>query len=57
MITLVNISRLLPNLVCALILWRSGLELLIANGQTSSAFLQLSTREKSVFSFPDDNLM
>ena len=28
----------------------------IANGQISSNFLELSARDKPIFSFPDDNL-
>ena len=54
MITLVNINGLLPNLVCALILWRSGLGLLM--GKFCEILTELSAGDMSIFSFPDDNL-
>ena len=38
-----------PNLVCAVILWRSGLGLLMGK------FRQVAL-DTSIFSFPDDNL-
>ena len=45
---------ILPNLVCALILWRSGLGLL--TGKFHQIFTELSTRDTPIFSFLDDNL-
>ena len=54
MITLVNINGFSPNLVCALILWRSGLGLLM--GKFRQIFTELSARDTPIFSFPDDNL-
>ena len=43
-----------PNLVCALVLWRSGLGLLM--GKFSKILTELSARDTPVFSFlPDDN--
>ena len=53
MITLVVISGFPPNLVCTLILGRSGLGLLM------SKFRQFLTElsDKSIFSFLDDNLV
>ena len=39
--------------MCALILWRSGLGLLI--GQFCQFLRELSVRDMSVFLFPDDN--
>ena len=54
MITLVNISGFSPNLVCALILWRPGLGLLM--GKFRQFFTELSARDMPIFSFPDDNL-
>ena len=54
MITWVKVSGFLPNLVCALILWRFGFRLL------RSKFLQflteISASNPSIFSFQDDNL-
>ena len=51
MITWVNIDGFSPNLVCALILRRSGLGLLMGK------FCQiLSAQDTPIFSFPDDNL-
>ena len=52
-ITGVNISGLSPNSVCALILWRFGLGLLMGN--FCQFLTELSARNMSVFSFPDDN--
>ena len=46
MITWVYVNGFSPNLVCALILWSSGLGLLMGK------FRQISP----IFSFPDDNL-
>ena len=43
-----------PNLVCALILWRSGLGLLM--GKFCQFLKELSARHMPIFSFPDDNL-
>ena len=43
-----------PNLVCALILWRSGLGLLM--GKFRLILTELSARDTPIFSFPDDNL-
>ena len=55
MITLVNINGFSPNLVCALILCRSALGLLI--GKFVKFFTELSVRDTSVFSFLDDNFI
>ena len=52
-ITLVNINRFSPNSVCALILWISGLGLLM--GKFHQFLTELSACYTSVFSFPDDN--
>ena len=54
MITWVNINGFSPNLVCALILWRSGLGLLM--GKFRQFLTELSARDTPIFSFPDDNL-
>ena len=54
MITRVNINGFPPNLVCALILWRSGLGLLM--GKFCQFLTELSARNTPIFSFPDDNL-
>ena len=43
-----------PNLVCALILWRSVLGLLM--GKFCWYLIELYARRKSVLSFPDNNL-
>ena len=43
MITRVNINGFSPNLVCALILWRSGLRLLM--GKFHQMFTELSARD------------
>ena len=53
MITSVNIIGFLPNFVCALILWRSGLGLLM--GKFLQFLTELSARDTSVLSFQDDN--
>ena len=52
MITWLNVNGFSLNLVCALILWRSGLGLLI--GKFRKFFNYLPTT--SIFSFPDNNL-
>ena len=54
MITSVNINGFSPNLICALILWRSGLGLLM--GKFRQIFTELSARDTLIFSFPGDNL-
>ena len=54
MIPSVNINGFLPNLVYALILWRSGFGLLM--GKFRQILTELSARDKPIFSFPDDNL-
>ena len=54
MITSVNISGFSPNLVCALILWRSGLGLLM--GKFRQFLTELSARDIPIFSFLDYNL-
>ena len=54
MITWVNINRFSPKLVCALILWISGLGLLM--GKFRQTFTELSARDTPIFSFPGDNL-
>ena len=43
-----------PKLVCAFILWRSGLGLLM--GKFLRFLRELPARDMPVFSFPDDNL-
>ena len=53
-ITCVNINGFSPNLVCALILWRSGFGLLM--GKFRQILTELSARDTPIFSFPDDNL-
>ena len=50
----VNINEFSPNLVCTLILWRSGLGLLM--GKFCQNFTELPARDMPIFSFPDDNL-
>ena len=42
-----------PNLMCALVLWRSGFGLLM--GKFRQFMTKLSARDTSVFSFLDDN--
>ena len=54
MITWVNINGFSPNLVWALILWRSGFELLMS--KFLSNFDGCSAWDTPIFSFPDDNL-
>ena len=44
----------IPNLVCALILWRSGLGLLM--GKFRQFLTELSARDTPIISFPDYNL-
>ena len=51
MITGVNVSGFSPNLACALILWRSGLGLLV--GKFCQFLTELSAHNMSKFSFPD----
>ena len=54
MITWLNINGFSPNLVCALILWRSGLGLLM--GKFRQILTELSPQDTPIFSFPDYNL-
>ena len=54
MITWVNIDGFSPNLVCALILWRSGLELLMC--KFCQICTELSAWDMPIFLFPDDDL-
>ena len=54
MITWININGFSSNLVCVLILWRSGLGLLM--GIFRQFFTELSARDTPIFSFPNDNL-
>ena len=49
-----NVSGFSQNLVCALILRRSGLELLL--GKFCLFLIELAASNKSDFSFPEDNL-
>ena len=49
-----NISGFSPNLVCALILWRSGMGLLV--GKFHQILTELSARDMPIILFPDDNL-
>ena len=53
LITLVNINKFSPNLVCTLILWRPGLGLLM--GKFCQVLTELSACHTSIFSFHDDN--
>ena len=53
-ITWVNNKGFSPNLVCAFILWRSGLGLLM--GKFRQFLTELSARDMPIFSFPDYNL-
>ena len=55
MVTFVHINGFLPNLICALILWRSGFGLLM--GKYCQFLTELSARDMSVFSFLDKNLI
>ena len=50
----VNINGFSPNLVCALILWRSGLGLLTS--KFCQIFMELSAQDTPIFLFPDNNL-
>ena len=54
MMTSVNINGFSPNLVCALILWRSGLGILMRKFR--QILTELPARDTPIFSFPDDNL-
>ena len=54
MITSVNNKRFSSNLLYALTLRRSGLELLM--GKFCQIFKELSVRDTPIFSLPDDNL-
>ena len=51
MITSLNINGFSPNLVCALILWRSGLGLPI--GKFRQILTELPAQDTSIFSFLD----
>ena len=53
-ITWVNNKRFSPNLVCALILWRSGFGLLMC--KFHQFLTELSARDTPIFLFPDYNL-
>ena len=53
MITLVNINGFSPNLVCALILLRSGSGLLM--GKFRQILTELPARDTPIFSLSDDN--
>ena len=44
----------LPNLICASILWRSGLRLLM--GEFHQVLTELSAQDRPMFSFPNNNL-
>ena len=52
--TWVNVNGFSPNLVCALILWRSGLGLLM--GKFRQFLMELPARDTPILLFPDDNL-
>ena len=54
MITWVNMNGFSPNLVFALILWRSGLGLL--TGKFFQIFTELPAQDTPIFSSQDDNL-
>ena len=54
MIIWVNVNGFSPNLVCALILWRSDLGMLMS--KFCQFLTELSARDMSGFSFLDDNL-
>ena len=54
MITWVNFSGFSPNLVCALILWRSGLGWLM--GKFCQIFMELPAKDTPIFLFPGYNL-
>ena len=53
-ITWVNINGFSPNLICALILWRSGFGLLM--GKFHQFLKKWSACDTSLYSFPDNNL-
>ena len=53
MITSVNVNGLSPNTVCALLLWRSGLGLLM--GKFHQFLTELSAHNIYIFSLPVDN--
>ena len=53
MITLVNITGCSPNLVCALIVLRSGLGLLMV--KFHEFLIELCVCVRALYSFPDDN--
>ena len=53
MITLVNFNGFSLNLVCALILWRSGLGLLM--GKFRQFFTEFIAQETALFSFTNHN--
>ena len=50
----VTVNGFSLNSVCLLILWRSDLGLLM--GKFHQFLTELSARDRSIFSFPDDNL-
>ena len=54
MITRGHINGFSPNLVCILILWRSGLGLLM--GKFRQILRELSDQDMPKFLFPDDNM-
>ena len=54
MITWENVNGFSPNLVCAFIMWRSGLGLLI--GKFLQILTALSARDTPIFSFSESNL-
>ena len=49
-----NMNGFSPNLICALILWISGLGLLM--GKFHQIVMELPARDTPIFSFPDNNL-
>ena len=51
---MIKIDGFSPNMVCALILWISGLGLLM--GKFRQIFTELSARDMPIFSFLHDNL-
>ena len=57
MINWVNINGFSSNLVCALILWRSVLELLMGKfRQILTGFNKISAPDTPIFLFPDNNM-
>ena len=52
--TWINVNGFWPNLVCALILWRPGLGLLM--GKLPQILTELSAQNTSIVWFPDDNM-